>query len=447
MSLLSKFKYLVKYGIKKRLGTKAFIISNVILFILMLVVFNIPNIIKAFDDGEPNGQLIFVVNNLEDRLTDGEVQTLLAEVSNRYEAMLPDANIRFENLVEFDDSDVNNINYFKSSGILVLSLNGDHLSAKFYEKELDLTNKQVLELTLTEIRTNIWAEGKTPEELELIEEFLQPLDFTIITQVEDNSIRDMILGVLGMLISIPVFMLLVMSVQFVGTDIIEEKSTKAIEFVMSTVPPRTHFLSKIIAAFSFLLAQSLLILVYTLVAGLISTTLLGAQTGGGLNIPEMIGQLTQTDSTIISDVLGVLPQAVVVMLLFTIIGGLMYMIIMAVLASMSTTMEDFQQFQSPMMIVMMIGFYGAIFSFSAGPNLFLKILAYIPLFAPTLVPTLFMSGALSLIDMLISLAILILFTVGVYYFLAPVYKASILSYDQSPFMKRIKKLFKRSKNL
>jgi len=441
---LNKFKYLVKYGIKKRLGTKAFIISNAILFVLMLVVFNIPNIIKAFDDGKPNGELIFVVNQLENRFTDNELIDSLDNVSSNYEALMMDADVRFENLVEFD---VENINYFNSAGILVLSLNGDHLQATFYEKELDVLNKQVLELTLTEIRTTIWAEGKTPEELELINEFLKPLDFTVITESEDTSLRDMILGILGMLVSIPVFMLLVMSVQFVGTDIIEEKSTKAIEFVMSTVPPRTHFLSKIIASFAFLITQALLVLIYTLLAGFISTTLLGAQSGGSMNLSELIGQFTQTDSKIISEVLSVLPQAVVVMLLFTIVGGLMYMIVMAVLASMSTTMEDFQQFQSPMMIVMLIGFYGAIFSFTTGPNVFLKILGYIPLFAPTLVPTLFMSGAMSLLETLIALVILIGFTVLVYYLLTPVYKASILSYDNSPFMKRIKKLFKRSKHL
>lgn len=444
MNLLNKFKYLVKYGIKKRLGTKAFIISNVILFVLMLLVLNIPNIIKAFDDGKPNGELIFVVNRLDERYSDRTLLDMLDTVSTNYEGVLMDADVRFENLVEFDE---NNVNYFKSSGILVLSLNGDHLKATLYEKEISILNKQVLELTLNEVRTSIWAVGKTPEQLELINEFLTPLDYTVVLEDEDTSMRDMILGVLGMFVSIPVFLLLVMSVQFVGTDIIEEKSTRAIEFVMSTVPPRTHFLSKIIASFSFLVAQALLVLMYTLIAGFISTRLLGAQSGGQMNISELIGQLTSTDSSIISDVLSVLPQTILVMLLFTVVGGLMYMIVMAVLASMSTTMEDFQQFQSPMMIVMLIGFYAAIFSFTTGPSLFIKILGYIPLFSPTLVPTLFMSGTLSLLDTMISLVILIGFTALVYYLLAPVYKASILSYDNSPFMKRIKKLFKKSKNL
>jgi ABC-2 type transport system permease protein len=80
-----------------------------------------------------------------------------------------------------------------------------------------------------------------------------------------------------------------------------------------------------------------------------------------------------------------------------------------------------------------------------GDSVFLKILAYIPLFSPIVVPTLYMSGVLSVIDVVISFLILIGSTIGMYYLLAPVYKASILSYDQSPFSQRIKKMFKRSK--
>jgi ABC-2 type transport system permease protein len=166
-----------------------------------------------------------------------------------------------------------------------------------------------------------------------------------------------------------------------------------------------------------------------------------------MSVSEIIGQFTETDSEIIASVLQALPGALVTTLLFTIVGGLFFMIFMATLASMSTSMEDFQSFQSPFMFVMVIGFYAAIFSVYMGDSIILKVIGYIPLFSATVAPTLYMSGVMSLLDVIISFVILLASTVGIYYLLQPVYKASILSYDQSSFFKRITKMFKRSKEI
>ncbi len=99
------------------------------------------------------------------------------------------------------------------------------------------------------------------------------------------------------------------------------------------------------------------------------------------------------------------------------------------------------------MLTMVIGFYASIFSIYMGDSIVLKVIAYIPLFSPMVVPTLYMSGTLGLIDVILTLVLLLGSTVGIYYLLTPVYKASILSYDQSPFLKRIKKMFIRSKEI
>ena len=42
-------------------------------------------------------------------------------------------------------------------------------------------------------------------------------------------------------------MLTVFLIQFIGTEINDEKSTKSMEIIISNVSPKTHFASKIIA--------------------------------------------------------------------------------------------------------------------------------------------------------------------------------------------------------
>lgn len=435
---MSKFKYLLKYGIKRRIGTKAFYIANIVIFIALLALMNIPNIVAFFDDGETSKEIVYVVDDTNKGL---DSITILDQSAQALLSMIPGANIAFE---VKDSVDPNNLDFGPAKAIIHLTAENDILIVDIYKDELDPLNETILLQSLSVLKVQIWAVGKTPAELQLIEDFNQPLVYEIHTQVDDTTTRDLILSAISVFVAIPIFIMLIMSVQFVGVDIIEEKSTKAIEFVMSTVPPQTHFMTKILSSFVFLIVQSLLIFLYGLIAGFVSTQVLGA-TNGQMSISELIGMLTETDSSIIASVFNALPMALFITLIFMIIGGLFFMIFMATLASMSTSMEDFQSFQSPFMFTMLIGFYAAIFSMYMGDSIFLKILAYIPLFSPIIVPTLYMSGVLSVVDVVISFLILVGSTVGMYYLLAPVYKASILSYDQSPFFQRIKKMFKRSK--
>ena len=435
---MSKFKYLLKYGIKRRIGTKAFYIANIVIFIALLALMNIPNIIAFFDDGETSKEIVYVVDDTEKGL---DSIAILDQSAQALLNMIPGANISFETK---DSVDPENLDFGPSKAIVHLTTVDDILVVDIYKDELDTLNETILLQSLSVLKVQVWAVDKTQAELDLIEDFNQPLVYEVHTQVDDTTTRDLILSAISVFVAIPIFIMLIMSVQFVGVDIIEEKSTKAIEFVMSTVPPQTHFMTKILSSFVFLIVQALLIFLYGLIAGFVSTQVLGA-TNGQRSISELIGMLTDTDSSIIASVFNALPMALAITLIFMIVGGLFFMIFMATLASMSTSMEDFQSFQSPFMFTMLIGFYAAIFSIYLGDSVFLKVLAYIPLFSPIVVPTLYMSGVLSVIDVVISFLILIGSTIGMYYLLAPVYKASILSYDQSPFFQRIKKMFKRSK--
>lgn len=437
---MSKFKYLLSYGVRRRIGTKSFYIANIIIFLAILVIMNIPNIVAFFDDGEASKEIIYVVDDTEKGL---DSLSILESSTEAFIAMIPGANISYLLITDFDS---NQIEYGSSKAIVHLKAVGDVLQVDLYKNGLDPLNETLLLQSLTVLKTQVWAVGKTQAELELINDFNAPLQYEVFTQDEDTTTRDLILSVISMFISIPIFIMLIMSVQFVGIDIIEEKSTKAIEYVMSTVPPQTHFMTKILASFIFLVVQALLIFTYGIIAGFLSTKILGA-TNSQMSVSQLIGMLTDTDSGIISSVLQALPFALLITLLFMIMGGLFFMIFMATLASMSTTMEDFQSFQSPFMLTMVIGFYASIFSIYMGDSIVLKVIAYIPLFSPMVVPTLYMSGTLGLIDVILTLVLLIGSTVGIYYLLTPVYKASILSYDQSPFLKRIKKMFIRSKEI
>ena len=59
----NKFWYLTKYGLKKKLKSKSFIISNIIIFLLLIVTFNIDSIISFFGGSFDDKNKIYVIDN------------------------------------------------------------------------------------------------------------------------------------------------------------------------------------------------------------------------------------------------------------------------------------------------------------------------------------------------------------------------------------------------
>ena len=147
--------------------------------------------------------------------------TILNTYGDQLSAMLPGSSILF---VEIESFDPTNIDYMDNNAIIHLKTLDDQLTVDLYKSELETIHESLVLQALSQYRINIWAVDKTEAELALIEDFLAPLDYEVFYEGEDNTTRDMILSVLSMLIAIPIFIMLIMSVQFVGVDIIEEKN-------------------------------------------------------------------------------------------------------------------------------------------------------------------------------------------------------------------------------
>ena len=131
---------------------------------------------------------------------------------------------------------------------------------------------------------------------------------------------------------------------------------------------------------------------------------------------------------------------------FIFVGALLYLVIAALTAAISTTQEDYQTFQGPIMIMLVIGFYISIFASAAGGDTLLRIASFIPFFAPMTAPVAFAAGLLTPLEVILALLILIITTIGVIVLVTPIYKVAILSYEQTKLFKRLKTYFIKSKH-
>ncbi|MDY0294240.1 MAG: ABC transporter permease [Acholeplasmataceae bacterium] len=420
---MKKFKFLVKYGLLKRIGRKSFIIANLVIAILSILIINLPSIIALFggDDDQLTDIQIEVVNNIGSA-------TLAVDLQNQFNLGLPST---FYYVTDIPTADVDAFWEDEEVDIL-MTFEGDlddpviTLYSKFPEMNASMLNQVELQLISYQL-------GGTYE---------RPLFQTVMAPDYEDPEAGMMVGSISSLLILPLFILVTMATQFVGVDIIEEKSTKAIETIIASVPSNTHFLSKIVASIFFVIIQGGLILFYGLIASLVSKLF---QSAPMINLPQGEGSLLEY----LGEILPNWPILLLMTVLFIIVGTLFYLVIAALFASMAVTQEDYQQFQSPLMLMLLGGFYIGIFAPLAGGEGFMKVMAFVPIFAPMVAPVAMAGGSMTILEGVIALIALIAFLAVMVYFASPVYKVAILNYDQTKFFKRIgdnfKKAFHRTK--
>lgn len=414
---MKKFKFLVKYGFKKRVARKAFLISNIIIGLLIIIIVNLPGIISSFASDNPQRENvhILVVNEMEDNLS------LVDDFSNLLNP-LPDEQYFIIANLKADAMDIDSF-WLNEDYQILLHFKGniENPTVDIYDKTEGLVSSIETQIELLMISYKI-------------EDYRKPTFNVNYAPDYENPEEKMMLSSIMSFLIVPLFILTVMATQFIGVDIIEEKSTKAIETIISSVPAKIHFLSKITSSILFIITQGALLIVYGIL-GMVVSSIAFQQT----NIPQNETSLLHYLGSLIPN----WPSIFGFTILFIIFGTLLFLVLASLFASMATTQEDYQQFQTPVMLVLLAGFYIGMFAPMAGGTTFMKVMAFIPLFTPMVAPIAFASGMMSVLEAIIALIVLIIFLVISIYVVAPVYRVAILSYDQTKLFTRIGTYFKK----
>ena len=417
---MKKFKYLVKYGLNKRVGRKAFLISNIVIAILLILIVNIPTIIQLFSKDEvvKEHMYITVINETDEEDLVSDLEHNLNQPFSGYSFFLLTS-------VSLDDFDLDDFWMDEDLSVAI------HISGQMNQPNIIIYSKE----------TEMNAHFQNEIELLIINyqiiNYERPNFNVVLAPDYEDPDKGMMISSITSLLILPMFILITMATQFVGVEVIEEKSTKAIETIISSVPAKIHFLSKITASILFVIIQGALVFIYGVIANIIG----GATKNlGGINLPE--GSETLLKS--LAELLPNWPSIITFSLLFMIVGTLFFLVFSALFASLAVTQEDYQQFQSPLMLTMVTGFYITIFAPMANGDGLMKVMSFVPLFAPFVAPVAYASGILSTLEVIIALFGLILFLILSIYVVAPIYKVSILSYDQSKFFQRMKQSIRKA---
>lgn len=437
----SKLDYLITLSLKRKMKTKWFLITNILVAILIIGLINIDSIITLFGGDFNKKTKLYVIDNTNEayELFKTELDNsskLLNEESGyevyRYDKTIDDA---MEELKEKDNYD----NYY-----LEFSYLDDYsLKVKLVTKEyIDIYDTQILNNALnnTKVSLSISHSNISIEELNKIYEPVN-VDRVYLDEKKNSAEEnmEMIMSSVFPIIILPVFMLIVFLVQMIGAEINDEKTSKSMEIIISNVSAKTHFAAKVIAGNVFVISQSLLLLLYGSI-GLFLRKIIG-----GSNIVSGItGKISSFTSEFLSSSVGTkLVYAIPIFIVILLATFVAYSLIAGILASMSTNVEDFQQVQTPIIIVLLLSYYLSMMAGLFNGSIFIKVVSMIPFISAILAPALFMLGEIGVFGLSIASVLLIITDYLLIKYGMKIYKFGILNYSSS---KLFKKMFKALKD-
>ena len=431
---MNKLGFLTKYSLGKKIKSKWFVVVNIIILLVISVLINMDSIIKLFGGDFNNNEEILVIDNI------GVIDTFknVYEINNKY--LKSETKYSIEEYKEGYDSAIEEI---KDTDKILIVIDKDETN---YITSKLITNSSMDTITYT-IISNTLDSVKREEVLksynitnEMYEKIEGKVEIERIILDSENTDDNMLTNLVVTIITMPFFFLTVYLVQMIGAEINEEKSTKSMEIIISNVSAKTHFISKIISSNVFVLIQGALLLIYCIIGIIIRYFI------NGSIINSLPVELTTLGSTLSSSgIMDNIKIALPLMLLLLIITLFAYSIVSGVLASVTTNMEDYQQIQTPIVLILLAGFYLSSLASIFKGSIFIKVASYLPFISSLLAPTMYTLGEFSLFDMLISILLMVVTILLLMKYGFRIYKVGILNYSDNNLWKKIFKSMKGDK--
>ncbi|WP_019376161.1 ABC transporter permease [Virgibacillus halodenitrificans] len=414
---MNKFWIILSHTYMSRVKTKSFVISTVITLLLIVGMANFQSIVDMFaDDQADKIAVIDETNELFDPLNQ-QVENI-------------DENIQlisYEGTVEDGKNAVQDEDY---SALLVLDYNDSMLpKASYFANNISEAGKQMtLTQQLQQLKISMATEqsGISEEMLAMINapvEFqADALDKSAKTDEELNQARGIVYVMLFLL-----YMSVMLYGQMIATDVATEKSSRVMEILVSSASPVTHMFAKIVGIALLGLTQ---VILFIGVGYLLISSKKDELTGGFF---EIFG--IQDTS----------PTVYLYAILFFILGYLLYATLAAMLGSLVSRVEDVQQLIMPMVFLILIAFFIAMFGIGTPDSALVRISSFIPFFTPMVMFLRVGMLDVPVWEVSLSIGILIASIILLAIIGARVYKGGVLMYGRSSSLKDLKKAIVLSK--
>ena len=295
--------------------------------------------------------------------------------------------------------------------------------------------------------------------------------YTVDEEGKETISQSEVYMIISMVLAMALYMFIALFSGMVMSSVIEEKTSRVVEVLVSSVKSTELMFGKIIGVALVALTQFLLWIVLTLlIIGIIGGVIGMDKITGGVD-PSQIEQMQQmsgmgagmgstidlqslTDTTAVAEgptgmqaVMGTLsslnyPQLIVSFLLFFLFGYLLYASLFAAIGSAVESEGDTQQLSLPITIPLLIGFLVAFYAFRAPDSSIVWWCSMIPFTSPIVMLARLPFGVPTW-ELILSIGLLILTFIAVAWASAKIYKVGILMFGKKSTFKDLWKWLKQ----
>ena len=406
---MKQFGKILKFELKYYFKNKVFVGVTIFLVVLIAAVMCFPRISAAFDSGEPGSTPV----DLPVMLVKAEDPARAEMVRQAFAAAFTDYNVQSTN----EDTDSVKGKIASRDAACAIVMTGP-TSFTYY-----VDNYQMYDMN-TEIATEVLQQiyqmnamisgGMTAEQASEV------MRIQITGDVESLGKDQMQNFFYTYIMIFALYMVILLYGQMVATNVATEKSSRAMEVLITSAKPTSMMFGKVIAS---------------CLAGLIQ---LVAVFGAALLFYNL-NKSYWDNNMVIDSIFNIPPELLVYMLVFFILGFLIYAFMFGAVGSTASKLEDINTSVMPITMLFIIAFVVVMTSMSSGEvdNTLMLICSYIPFTSPMSMFTRIAMSTVPWYEIGASIAILIGSTIGVGVLSAKIYRVGVLMYGTMPKIKDI----------
>ena len=397
---MKQFGKILKFELKGYLKNKIFVGSTIFLVVVLAIVMFIPNIKAAFQTDGTKEKPIMIVY-AEDETLSGLVKEYFSDAFPAYNVTVSDGTI---------DDIKNRIVSGDAECAFVMN---NASSYTYYVNNLSMSdyNTSVADAALREAyKANAMIRhGLTPEQ---VGEIMSVQIVSETNTLGKNQAKNFFYTYIMIFVLYTVIMLYG---QLVATNVASEKSSRAMEVLITSAKPTSMMFGKVLA--SCLAGFAQLIAVF-----------------GSALLLYSINKSAWNDNMIISSLFNIPVDLFVYMMVFFVLGFLVYAFLYAAIGSTVSKLEDINISVLPITFLFIIAFMIVVFAMAGGnvDTTLMKICSYIPFISPMAMFTRICMSTVAWYEIAISIAVLIGSTVGIGFLSEKIYRVGVLLYGNKP---------------
>ena len=412
---MKQFGKILKFELKGYMRNKVFVGITIFLVVAIAIVMFIPNIIAAFESDEGD----VTPTDLPTMLVYAEDENLSAIVKEYFGNAFVDYNVKVaEGSVDELKNDI-----ISGNAECAFVMNSAS-SYTYYVNNLSMydSNTAIADTVLQEVyRINAMVQnGLTPEQAgEIMSVQIESGTETLGKDQMQNFFYTYIM-------IFALYMVILLYGQMVATNVATEKSSRAMEVLVTSAKPTSMMFGKVLA--SCIAGFSQLVLVFG------TAILLYNVNKEALSNP------------LIASIFDIPIELFIYLIVFFVLGFLIYAFMFGAIGSTASKLEDINTSVMPITFLFIIAFMVVMFSMSSGSvdNTAMLVCSYIPFTSPMAMFTRICMSTVAWYEIAISIAILIGSTVGIGVLSAKIYRVGVLLYGMPPkFSTIMKTVFKK----